>query len=77
MFDGHRDRPGEMGPGLRPDGGDLPDDVTPPGSIRKAEPRLDAQLREEIRSRSRQGKEEETAMMLERESEWTVTQAVK
>lgn len=68
-------------PALGPDGGDLPDDVAPPRSIGKAEPRLDAQLREEIRSRSRQGKEEEeeeeTAMMLGRESERTVTQAVK
>lgn len=62
---------------------DLPDDVAPPRSIRKAEPRLDTQLREEIRSRSRsrQGEEEEeeeeTAMMLGRESEPSVTQAFK
>lgn len=64
------------------DGGDLPDDVAPPRSIKKAELQLDTQLREEIRnrSRSRQGEkeeEEETAMMLGRESERSVTQAFK
>lgn len=68
--------------GRRKDGGDLPDDVVPPRSIKKAEPRLDTQLREEIRnrSRSRQGEkeeEEETAMMLGRESEGSVKEAFK
>lgn len=84
MFDEHRDGQGGIrhgSPGRRKDGGDLPDDVAPPRSIKKAEPRLDTQLREEIRnrSRSRQGEkeeeEEETAMMLGRESERSVTQA--
>lgn len=57
------------------DGGDLPDDVAPSRSIRNAEPQLDTQLRKGIRSssRSRHGEEEETAMMLGRESERTVT----
>lgn len=68
----------------RYDGGDLPGDVAPSLSIRKAEPRLDTQLREEMRSssRSRQGEQEEqeeeedgTAMMLGRERERWVTQA--
>lgn len=85
MFDEHRDGQGgiRLGlPGWRKDGGDLPDDVAPPRSIKKAEPRLDTQLREEIRnrSRSRQGEkeeQEETAMMLGRESERSVTQAFK
>lgn len=84
MFDEHRDGQGGICHGLsgwRKDGGDLPDDVATPRSIRKAEPRLDTQLREEIRSRSRsrQGEEEEeeTAMMLGREFERSVRQAFK
>lgn len=86
MFDEHRDGQGGIRhslSGWRKDGGDLPDDVAPPRSIKKAELRLDTQLREEIRnrSRSRQGEkeeeEEETAMMLGRESERSVTQAFK
>lgn len=61
------------------DGADLPDEVAPSRSVRNAEPRLDTQLTTEIRnsSRSRQGGEEETAMMLRGESEHRVTQVFR